>query len=438
MKKSLTSLFSLLAITLLVVSCGSDNPLISQAKKSISSMDYDAALTAANEAIATTPDNADAYYYKGLALSAKAKNTPEPAERVSEYEEMRAALMKAKELYAAQGVNSKESLNITPTILSAWETEHNEAIKFATNDSIMAITQDPLKIAIAHLKNATIINPDSTLSFDVLSQVQYMDKDYEGAISSLSKSMELKNPPPSGDYSRLGNYYMLNEDYDSAVLTLEKGIEIYPDTITLVQQLADAYMSVGEMDKAITTVENLIATDPNNAQYHLVLGTQVYQTVIGMSETVSANYDQIFELRQQAKKLRGDEKTNVQQQIDAINAENVKLKAEISSLTDRAISELKKVINLQPDKPAGYNTLGIIYQNKSASLFEERNLTDDNDEAASLDEMARAELKKAMVNYEKAAELDPTNTNYWQSLFKVYTTLDMKEKADEAMNKAGM
>jgi hypothetical protein len=43
-----------------------------------------------------------------------------------------------------------------------------------------------------------------------------------------------------------------------------------------------------------------------------------------------------------------------------------------------------------------------------------------------------------MKFYEKAAELDPDNQNYWASLFRIYTTLDMREKAEEAMEKSGM
>ena len=48
------------------------------------------------------------------------------------------------------------------------------------------------------------------------------------------------------------------------------------------------------------------------------------------------------------------------------------------------------------------------------------------------------EAEAAMENYERAAELDPDNTNYWESLFRIYTSLGMLEEAEAAMEKAGM
>lgn len=43
-----------------------------------------------------------------------------------------------------------------------------------------------------------------------------------------------------------------------------------------------------------------------------------------------------------------------------------------------------------------------------------------------------------MKNYEKATEIEPDNQSYWRSLFQVYTSLGMNEKAEAAMEKAGM
>jgi tetratricopeptide (TPR) repeat protein len=65
-------------------------------------------------------------------------------------------------------------------------------------------------------------------------------------------------------------------------------------------------------------------------------------------------------------------------------------------------------------------------------------MTRDNAKAAKLDKQAKDLLRKSMTNYEKAAELDPENPEYWRSLFQIYTTLGMDEKAAEAEKKAGM
>ena len=82
--------------------------------------------------------------------------------------------------------------------------------------------------------------------------------------------------------------------------------------------------------------------------------------------------------------------------------------------------------------------MGVVNQNKAASLFEKRNATEDNNLAAEINEQANEYLREAMTNYEKAVEIDPDNQNYWRSLFQVYTTLGMMDKAEAAMEKAGM
>ena len=60
-------------------------------------------------------------------------------------------------------------------ILNAWGREHNKAIEYALDDSVMATVQNPIEYSIQHLLNATTANPDSTLSYDVLAQVYYMN-----------------------------------------------------------------------------------------------------------------------------------------------------------------------------------------------------------------------------------------------------------------------
>ncbi|MDZ7717125.1 MAG: hypothetical protein U5J95_13030 [Balneolaceae bacterium] len=71
----------------------------------------------------------------------------------------------------------------------------------------------------------------------------------------------------------------------------------------------------------------------------------------------------------------------------------------------------------------------------ASNLFDERNRTDDIDEAAKIDEKGKEILRESMKYYETAVEADPDNKEYWRSLFNIYVTLGMDEKADEAMKR---
>lgn len=429
MKKHIYSLFAALLILVFAASCETGDPLISPIKAGIDSQNYDAALLAADSAIIKEPSNPLGYYYKAVILGKIAEAEPVVSERTSTYEEMRANLLEAEVLFDTEGNSYVEVTQVTPLILNTWSFEHNEGIKYATNDSIMATIDNPLELSIAHLINATTINPDSILSFDVLAQIYYMNQEYGKAAESITTAIKLQDKALASEYDRLGSYYFLNEEPEKAVAAMREGLELYPDSVSLVQKLADGLFQIDRTDEALEVMNDLIANDPDNARYHLVVGSRVYQRVLTLSDTYSLNSDKIFEL---------ERNNGSEEEINALKAENETLDAEITDLTAKAEEALLKAVELDNTIPATFNTLGVLYQNKSASLFEKRNNTVDNDEAERYDELAREEACKAMTNYEKAAELDPDNTSYWSSLFRIYTLLDMREEAEAAMEKAGM
>ena len=424
------TLFSrLLFLTLAVyvfASCTGD-PLVKPIKEGIDAQDYEAAIVAADSALLTNPSNAMALYYRGYAMNMKAGATDDITAREALYTEMRSNLVDARAAFATMEKAPAEAEQVTNIILNAWGREHNKAIEYALDDSVMATVENPLDYSIQHLVNATTANPDSTLSYDVLAQVYYMNSDYEGAAEAMAKVIELKNPGEASEYDRLASYNFLMGKPEVAVSALEEGLALYPDSTSLIQKMADGLFQTGDTDRALELVEGLVKNDPTNAQYRLVIGTQIYQRVMTLSDSVSTNSDLIYDLRDE------DEA-----RVEELNAINEELRGQIDLLTARAEEALIAAADIEPENPMIFNTLGVVYQNKAAALFDQRNNTIDNDEAMRLDELAKAEASLAMENYERAAELDPDNTNYWESLFRIYTSLGMLEEAEAAMEKAGM
>ena len=426
MKTLFSRLFFLTLAVYVFASCTGD-PLVKPIKDGIDAQNYEAAIVAADSALLTDPTNAMALYYRGYALNMKAGATDDIAAREATYSEMRSNLVDARTAFATMEKAPAESEQVTNLILNAWGREHNKAIEYALDDSVMATVQNPLDYSIQHLVNATTVNPDSTLSYDVLAQVYYMNSDYEGAATAMARVIELKNPGEASEYDRLASYNFLMGKPDAAVNALEEGLAIYPDSTSLIQKMADGLFQTGDTDRALELVEGLVENDPTNAQYRLVIGTQIYQRVMTLSDSVSANSDMIYEIRDE------DEA-----RVDELNAINEGLREQIDMLTKRAEEALIAAAEIEPNNPMIFNTLGVVYQNKAAALFDLRNNTVDNDEAMRLDELAKAEATLAMENYERAAELDPENTSYWESLFRIYTSLGMLEEAEAAMEKAGM
>lgn len=439
MKKNFLRLLSFALIATVVVSCGGEtNPFIKEAKTGIESQNYDAALMSLDQAIDQDSVNAQAYYYKGVVYSEMAQNNPNVSGRQDSYKKMRENLLTANDIYTQQGAKSLEAVEATLLIDRMWSNEHNMGVRYAQRDTTLPQIANPMEAAAAHLKNATIINPDSTLSYDVLAEVYRIDNKPEKGIEVYEMSMDLKNPPDAYDYDRLGTLYLQTEQFDKAVNILNEGIDQYPDSVSLVQKLADAYMNAGNNLKSIETIEALLETDPNNPQYHLVLGTQVYIMASKINEEISAKYDQIFNLERNLRSLRGNEKVEAENRINTLRSEIESQAARSEELTERAIDEIVIVTEMRTNDASANNTLGIIYQNKAAALFDKRNATTDNDEASKIDAQAKDNLRIAMKYYEKATEIEPDNQNYWRALFQVYTSLGMNDKAEAAMEKAGM
>lgn len=434
MKKLVRNLLTVFLFVGILASCESTDPLIEEAQKNIFTQNFDTALAVLDRSIQKNPENGLPYYYKAVTYSEKAVTIPQPSDRQEDYKSFRENIVKARELFAIQEDAPDEANEVDGLIFNTWGKEHNQSIEYVNNDSLKKTVEAPLERSVAHLKNAVIINPDSTLSWDILAQVQGIAGNYEGAIEALNTSMSMKPTAPSDDYLRLGIYYSNNDQPKKSIEALEKGLELYPDSIKIVQNLADAYMQAGERDRSIQTIEDLIEREPENAQYHLALGTQLLQATTEMAESMTENYDMIYDLKTQIRNNSGN-KSTLNARIDSLNKVNDQLMKDINTLSEQTEEELLYVTELRPENDVAYNYLGITFQNKYATYFEKRNMTEDNDLASQYDKQAKTELKKAMGYFEKAVEIDPNNSNYWDVLSRIYTTLDMQEKAVEAMDK---
>jgi len=306
------------------------------------------------------------------------------------------------------------------------------------DDSTRAATPDPNYTALAHFENAASVQPDSALTYQVMSSAYFNENDIEDAVRTYEKAMGMLETPEAADYEYMVGILLVNESYDRAISYAQEGLEMYPEEDIFIQLLADAYLQSGQRDEAIELVEGLIENDPENPQYRRVLGTQIYQIVSELNDEVSNHYEEIFELRQELRNASGSEQEEIESEIDELQSLINRKETDADELVEIAIREMKKVTELVPNDESANFILGIIYQNRAASLFDRRNNTEDNDEAQRYDEMARENLEESLVYYERAAEINPDNPENWQSLFQVYTILGMEDKAEEAMEKAGM
>lgn len=423
-----------------IAGCGGD-PNIESAKLNIRNKDYNKAIESAQSALQANPENAEAYYYMGLAYSEKAL-----LESVYDREEFIASsrenLLKAKELYEQQELNTSELRNVPVLIDFMWRVEYNDAIELLDFDREQHA--DTLNMAIRHLENAATANPDSAMTYDVLAELYYRKDDLPGAISSVNKSLEVASDDDLSRYYRLAFFYQQANEPDKIIDIMTRAYNIWPDDIEVVQELAYAYMRVGRTEDATDIVNDLINRQPDNAEYRVIYGTQLYQNVLTINDELSSNleslYDKTRELNQAKSQRSPDQNviTQLEGDIDRLETAIEEQRAEVEHMTSIAEEQLTKALEIEPRNVAANYFMGVIHQNRAATYFDLRNITEDNDLAMEYNEQAMAELNKSLPYYEMAAEVEPDNTDFWLSLFRVYTTLGMMDKAEEAQGKAGL
>jgi tetratricopeptide (TPR) repeat protein len=423
---------------LLFWACETTDPLVNDVQVDLVTGNFESALETVNTALEQDSSNYVAHYYKGIVLASQAWEMEPPSTRQPVYENARSSFDSAKDLMEAQPEEPEELEQLTNSVVSFWADEYNMAVNIQNDDSLFNATENPYETSLAHLENAVTINPDSAMTYQVLSSTYYQVDQVDQAIESYENAMELLEQPAPEDYEYLVSLYLYNNNYEEAIELSEEGREIYPEETMFVQFLADAYIQAGDRDRAISLVEELIDSEPNNPQYRRVLGTQVYQSVERISNQVSDLYEELFELRQAARNQRGQELEQTQTEIESLESEIESMEQEIDELSAISIREMEAVVELVPEDEEANFILGVIYQNRAANLFERRNNTMDNEEAADYDRRAKENLEKARQYYERAAEINPENPENWRSLFQVYTALGMEEEAEDAMEKAGM
>lgn len=432
------SLLSTLAVAILFVGCTSVSPLVKETQDNIGSGNYEAALASAELAIEENPTSGVGQYYKAVALGSLGQDSEDVAARRGYYADALSTMEEAKSLFSAAEDVPDEADNADNIIRAIWADEHNSAVEILTVDSIAASYADPNQVAVDHLLNATTLAPDSVISYNVLSSAYYRVGDIESATTAYEWVMELLPTPDVDDYNYMINLYLASQRFENARDLATEAQSAFPTDERFIQYLADSYLQTGETDKAIEIVEDLIASDPTNPQYRLVLGTQVYQTVTELTDQISEMYVELYDQSQALRSLSGSEKSDAEATLAELQAEADALEADIVGYTDLAIEQVTRATELDPSSANTFNILGVIYQNKSALYFDKRNNTADYDLADEYDAQAREILDMARVAYEQATQLDEGNPEYWQSLFQIYTTLNMPEKAQEAMEKAGI
>lgn len=377
-------------------------------------------------------------YNRAVEYGLSAERIQPPSNRVSEYERMLRSVDDALRLFNVIENKPEAYHNIPKLLTRQWANEYNAGVEIINDETIRQSLQNPFDIAKAHLENAILILPDSAVTYIALSSLNLQLGDTSVAIDNYEFAMERKHNPETQDYDVLLDLYFTESRYEDAVQLALKAREDFPEEIEYIRILADAHLHSDQTDKAISVIRELTEIEPDNARYHNIIATLIYQAANDYLEEAREMYDRLEELRAEPQQVNSSDSRAYIERVNILEATAEEKTRVGERLMETAIEDYKKVVDIDPENEEVLKMLGIIHQNKAVDLFEKHDNENNRMRAIEYDENARMTLANAMEYYEKAAELNPDNMDYWEILYQIYLELGMGMKLEKAMDKLGI
>jgi len=130
-------------------------------------------------------------------------------------------------------------------------------------------------LAIRALNKQIEINPYDEFAYNALGRAYWQERKYEDAVTAFRKQIEI-SPLDKFAHANLGVMYSEWHKYAEAAPELEKAASLTPNNPELQVSLGDAYLNLGQDDKALATFDHAIELSAtpliwNNVAYQLSL-----------------------------------------------------------------------------------------------------------------------------------------------------------------------
>lgn len=359
-------------------------------------------IAAIEENIEQNPSDGDLYLRKAKLLQQMAQQKAEPAQRTPIYREMSATLEEAEKQLNESGQASSmqeidEFLNVS------WSNEHNQGVQETQSDSSLA--QTDFEKAISHFNNATIILPDTAISYQLKARTQYQNRDTEGAIQTLENARENIEPLPVELIEQLAFLYLETGQTDQAANIYKQAESVSNEDSNILHGLANTYIEAEEHYKALEVLNILTDQEPDNIIYVKAKGTQLY-----FAGTQKMDSLQIENIDQEKK--------------ERLFSEGDSLCSEATTYFQQAFEENEQDDQWKQELADFYHTVSAKYQQALPYLPE------------SLEDPARQKitdfLETSIPLYRSLVEQYPEKELFWNNLYIAYSYLDMDEEAEQA------
>jgi len=207
----------------------------------------------------------------------------------------------------------------------------------------------------------------------------YMMEDYEKAIPSYQKALEI-TPENGGIFYALSKNYKNLKDEEKAIIFAEKAVQQEPENSFYGELLADLYVGKRMYSQAVKIYLNLINENPTKAQYHLEQAA-VYifdnqydealksfdraERIVGVSEEITRQKQMVLmkmgkinDAVKEGEKLVNSDPDDIDYNLD--QAELLMSNKQI----DKAIPYLEQILKTNPENAKAHIMLAQLYQER--------------------------------------------------------------------------
>jgi len=332
-----------------------------------------------------TDSTANLLYQKGHYLTKLAQKINNPQERTPLYKNAQQVLEEtSRSKTASTSLNEKarELLNVS------WSHEHNKGVKLMQNDS--TIDSSRFKQAAAHFTNATVIIPDSAISYKMGARAYYQHQDVEHAISMLQTARRNISDMPVVLLEQLAFLYLENDEPEHAIAVYEETESFSQKNLNLLHGLSNAYISAGKHQQSIKILTSLVEEKPENIIYKQSLATELYH-------------------------LASEKVDSIQKDL-APNTTAVAMFATVDSLLQRAETQLTELIEQNPKNLELKKRLAQFYHN-SASNYQQLLPLLASETQTTAREKIHNYLTSSLPLFEELVKKQPQHKPFWQNLY---------------------
>jgi tetratricopeptide (TPR) repeat protein len=348
-----------------------------------------------NQELESDPNNRELKIQKAKMLNEFASKQKNPSDRYPVYQN----------LYSINQPNGDSEIpEITEILVKAWENEQLSGVRLLQTNRDSKVNQHYYDV-LAHFDNAIVLQPDSMVTYSLMSTTFYENGSIRNAIETLESALNRSADEDPKYLEKLAYLYLEFGNTDESIKIYENLVSNSSNDSHLIHGLTNAYMISRRHNDAIAQLKLLSEEYPSRPYYREALATQLYFLFADKSAELYRGFESGEEIEDKV--------------------------VELLELSDEAHLIYDSLRTTIPTNEESFFRMGTFYNNsinKFSALHSDLNLSSERN--ANLVSTIETYREISIELWERLTEINPDNMEYAYTLYNLYKDAGMNEEAD--------